>query len=148
MSITVRPLTKDDEAKWLPLWQGYLKYYRTELANDITQSSWGKILDPDSGIQGLCAVDEDGALVGLVHFIFHPVTWSKTKRCYLEDLFTSQAARGKGVGAALIDAVAKQAKAENADQLYWLTESYNERAQALYNKVATKTHFIKYMKTL
>lgn len=148
MSINVRPLAQDDKAQWLPLWQGYLEYYRTELAGDITEASWEKIIDPNSGIHGLCAVDSGGTLVGIVHYLFHPVTWSKTQRCYLEDLFTSQAARGKGVGAALIKAVETAAKAENANQLYWLTESYNERAHALYDKVATKTHFIKYMKSL
>ncbi len=148
MSINVRPLTKDDKVGWLPLWKGYLEYYRTELADDITEASWQKIIDPTSGIEGLCAVDDDGTLVGIVHYLFHPVTWAKTKRCYLEDLYTSQSARGKGVGAALIKAVESAARAENADQVYWLTESYNERAHALYDKVATKTHFIKYMKSL
>lgn len=148
MAISIRPLVQSDKIAWLLLWEGYLQYYRTKLASDITGATWEKIIDPASGVNGIGAIDSNGELIGFSHYLFHPVTWSKGTRCYLEDLFTAKTARGKGAGAALIEAVAKDAKLQGADQLYWLTESYNERAQALYDKVATKTHFIKYMKPL
>ena len=148
MSITIRPLRETDKQVWLELWQGYLTYYRSKLDDDITASTWSRLMDVDFGIQGLGAVDDSGNLVGFVHYLFHPVTWSKDPRCYLEDLFTAEAARNTGAGRALIEAVADAARAKGADQLYWHTEDHNKRAHYLYDKVAQKTEFIKYKKLL
>jgi len=148
MTITTRPFIQDDYKQWHKLWQGYLAYYKSAIAPEITAATWARLLDPSSGVEGFCAVNAEGALVGIVHYLFHPVTWATGPRCYLEDLFTDKQARGFGAGRALIEAVSEAAKAANADQVYWLTEDYNKRAHYLYDKVATKTPFIKYMKTL
>ena len=86
----------------------------------------------------------DGQVLGIVHYLFHPVTWAVGPRCYLEDLFTAEEARGKGVGRALIEAVHAEADRRGADQVYWLTAEDNATARALYDKVATRTPFIKY----
>lgn len=64
--------------------------------------------------------------------------------CYLQDLFTVPQTRGQGVGRALIDAVAKEAKAAKASRLYWHTHQTNTVARALYDKLAEKTGFIVY----
>ena len=144
MKITIRPFEARDKSAWHELWQGYLKYYKSELSDEITEITWQRLLDPDFGIYGLGAFDESGNMVGIVHFMFHPVTWSENERCYLEDLFISIDARGKGVGRALIDAVNQTAVSRGADQVYWLTEDFNHTAHKLYDKVATRTPFIKY----
>ncbi|MEE9273498.1 MAG: hypothetical protein V3U57_09565 [Robiginitomaculum sp.] len=72
-----------------------MEYYRTNLPEKITNAAWERLLSSGSGINGLCALNEENALIGLVHYIFHPVTWAAGSRCYLEDLFTSKKARGK-----------------------------------------------------
>ncbi len=144
MSITIRQFEDSDKAAWLELWQGYLTYYKTTIPDAVTEETWARLRDADSGIYGLCAVDEDEALLGLVHFLYHPVTWSKLPRCYLEDLFTTHQARGRGVGRALIEAVYNAADAHGTDQVYWLTQDFNKAARSLYDKVANKTPFIKY----
>ncbi len=148
MTITIRPLTPQDKQAWGALWQGYLTYYRSKIADEITDLTWDRLMDADFGIHGLGAVSADGTLIGFVHYLFHPVTWAQEPRCYLEDLFTAKAARNTGAGRALIEAVTDAARAKGSDQVYWLTENDNERAQHLYNKVANKTVFIKYQKNL
>lgn len=148
MAISVRPLSKSDYQAWYDNWQGYLAYYKTELDDDISALTWQRLLDPDHSIQGLGAFDENGTMLGIVHYLFHPVTWSITDRCYLEDLFTDTDARGKGVGRALIAAVNEQAARAGAGQVYWMTEDFNKTAHRLYDKVATKTPFIKYAQYL
>lgn len=40
--------------------------------------------------------EQDGKLLGLVHYLFHNATAFPQPNCYLSDLFTSDAARGKG----------------------------------------------------
>jgi GNAT superfamily N-acetyltransferase len=144
MSFTVRPLASDDREQWLGLWQGYLAFYESDVPASVTDLTWNRLLDPEAPIHGLCAAATDGRILGIVHYLFHPVTWAAGPRCYLEDLFTSADARGRGVGRALIEAVYAAADARGADQVYWLTQEFNATARRLYDQVATATPFIKY----
>ena len=92
--------------------------------------------------------EDGGELLGLVHYIFHRNTWMVNDVCYLEDLFTAEQARGKGVGRALIEAVYARAAAAGGTRVYWLTHETNITAQALYDKVAEKPGFIQYRKQI
>ena len=144
MTFIVRPLAADDREQWLGLWQGYLDFYESDVPASVTNLTWNRLLDPEAPIHGLCAATTDGRILGIVHYLFHPVTWAAGPRCYLEDLFTSADARGRGVGRALIEAVYAAADARGADQVYWLTQEFNATARRLYDRVATATTFIKY----
>ena len=55
--------------------------------------------------------ESDGELLGLTHYLFHRSTTAIEPVCYLQDLFTSEAARGKGVGRALINGVYERGEA-------------------------------------
>ena len=144
MTISIRPLTPADREQWLVLWNGYLTFYESKLSQEITDLTWTRILDPEAPIHAFCADDGSGKLLGIVHYLFHPVTWAAGPRCYLEDLFTAAEARGRGAGRALIQAVYAAADARGADQVYWLTQEFNATARRLYDQVATVTPFIKY----
>ncbi|MBA3520124.1 MAG: GNAT family N-acetyltransferase [Rhizobiales bacterium] len=144
MPVEVRPFQANDHDAWKPLWNGYLAFYRTEVPAATTEETWRRLLDPEGRIHGLGAFDAAGRLIGLVHYLFHPVTWSITDRCYLEDLFVAPEARGAGAGRALIEAVYRAADAAGADQVYWLTEDDNAAARRLYDRVGRLTPFIKY----
>lgn len=143
MAFTIRTLRLDDRPQWDNLWRGYLDFYRTQIADDVTELTWQRLLDPEAPIQGFCA-DDGGQLLGIVHYLFHPVTWAAGPRCYLEDLFAAPEARGRGVGRALIETVYSAADKRGADQVYWLTQSGNATARRLYDRVASATDFIKY----
>jgi len=146
MPIDIRPLEPRDREEWLPLWQGYLAFYETAVPDTVTEATWRRIVDPAAPIHGFGALDEAGRLVGIVHFLFHPVTWSMAERCYLEDLFVSPDARRTGAGQALIEAVYAAADAAGADQVYWLTATTNATARKLYDRVARATPFMKYQR--
>jgi ribosomal protein S18 acetylase RimI-like enzyme len=144
MSVSIRPLEPRDKNAWLPLWRGYLDFYETAVSDEVTDATWRRIVDPAGPIHGLCAVDANGKLIGIVHYLFHPVTWAVSDRCYLEDLFVSPDARGSGAGRALIEAVYRAADEVGADQVYWLTAHSNATARRLYDRVAQLTPFVKY----
>jgi GNAT superfamily N-acetyltransferase len=144
MSFAIRALQPADRAQWDVLWQGYLQFYEIALPAEVTELTWRRLIDPEALVLGFCAAAPDGALLGIVHYVFHPVTWAAGPRCYLEDLFTAAEARGKGVGRALIEAVYEAADRGGADQVYWLTASTNTTARRLYDQVASATQFIKY----
>jgi GNAT superfamily N-acetyltransferase len=144
MTFAIRALRPEDHTQWDLLWRGYLDFYETDVPADVTELTWRRLLDPEAPILGFCAAENDGTLLGIVHYLFHPVTWSAGPRCYLEDLFTTPEARGRGVGRALIEAVYTAADKRGADQVYWLTQDSNGTARRLYDQVATVTPFIKY----
>ena len=143
MSIEIRPLRADDQAAWEPLWQGYLTFYQTSVSAEVTHTTWSRLLDPAEPVQGLGA-HLDGSLVGIAHLVYHRSTWSVENRCYLNDLFTAPEARGRGVARSLIEAVYREASGAGAARGSWLTHETNMTAQALYDKVASRTGFIQY----
>lgn len=147
--IHIRPVRRDDFAAWLPLWDGYNAFYKrsgpTALPAEITRTTWERFLDPNEPIHALVA-EADGRLLGLTHFIFHRSTNSITDTCYLQDLFTTEAARGKGVGGALIAAVHDRAQLAGAGRVYWQTHNGNATARRLYDQVGENSGFIVYRK--
>jgi GNAT superfamily N-acetyltransferase len=149
--LIIRPIAEADRAAWAPLWEGYNAFYGrsgpTALASDITEATWSRFFDPDEPVHALVA-EAGGELVGLAHYLFHRTTTALAPTCYLNDLFTSEAARGKGVGRALIEAVYEAAKAVGAKGVYWQTHETNAVARTLYDKVARNSGFIVYSRSL
>lgn len=68
--------------------------------------------------------------------------------CYLQDLFTSEGSRGRGVGRALIQEVCLRARAAGSTRVYWQTHETNQVAQLLYDRVAERSGFIVYRRDL
>jgi len=70
----IRPITNTDYEAWLPLWYGYNAFYGREgvtaLDLNITQTTWARMLNDSEPVHAFVA-DQNGQLVGLVHFIFH-----------------------------------------------------------------------------
>jgi GNAT superfamily N-acetyltransferase len=143
--ITIRPLARTDRTGWEPLWRGYLAFYKTSVAEDVTDLTFARFFDETEPMHAMVA-ERDGKIVGIVHYIFHRSTWTKGSYCYLQDLFTREDARGGGVGRKLIEAVYERAKAQGASRVYWLTQESNATARALYDKLADRPGFIQYRK--
>jgi GNAT superfamily N-acetyltransferase len=146
-SLTIRPVADQDYARWKSLWDGYNAFYgrsgSTALPDVVTRTTWKRFLDSNEPMYALVA-ERDGQLLGLVHFLFHRSTISQGSSYYLQDLFTTEAARGAGVGRALIEAVHERAREAGASRLYWQTHETNTDAMKLYDKVAEKSGFIVY----
>jgi GNAT superfamily N-acetyltransferase len=148
---TVRPVRREDFPAWKVLWDGYNAFYgregATALRADITQMTWSRFFDSYEPVHAVVA-ESSGVLLGLAHFLFHRTTTQLGPTCYLQDLFTVEAARGRGVGRALIAAVYGHASAAGSERVYWLTHETNATAIRLYDQVAEKSGFIVYRKVL
>jgi GNAT superfamily N-acetyltransferase len=142
----IRPIAEGDFDRWLPLWHGYLRFYRAELADDVTRATFGRLCEADE-VFGF-VVESEGELVGLVHALLHPTTWSRAPSCYLEDLFVAQAARGSGAARALVEEVAAEGARRGAAKVYWLTQEFNGPARSLYDRIATRSSFVVYERDL
>lgn len=131
------------------LWDGYNAFYGrsgpTGLAPEITAMTWARFFDAYEPVHALVA-EEDGRLVSLVHYIFHRSTIALGPNCYLQDLFTRQDGRGKGVGRLLIQGVYDRAQAAGSPRVYWLTNETNAVARRLYDKMAENSGFLVYRK--
>jgi GNAT superfamily N-acetyltransferase len=142
--MNIREARPSDRPAWDPLWTGYLSFYESELPRAVTDTTWSRFHDPAEPMLCLVAEDEDGALLGFAHLVFHRGTWSIGDFCYLEDLFVAETARKRGVARALIEAVYARADALGCERVYWLTHESNAAARALYDQVAENRGFIQY----
>jgi GNAT superfamily N-acetyltransferase len=149
--LTIRPVRREDFAAWSVLWAGYNAFYErkgpTAVPDAVTQVTWQRFFDAYEPMWALVA-EREGELLGLVHFLYHRHTTMIAPTCYLQDLFTVQAARGQGVGRALIEAVYARAKDAGCPRVYWQTQETNHTAMKLYDQVATKSGFLVYRKEL
>jgi len=55
----------------------------------------GAFFDDSEPVHALVA-EKDGELLGLAHYLFHRSTIQIKPVCYMQDLFTDEAARGQG----------------------------------------------------
>ena len=145
MGVVIRALERADREAWQRLYDGYHRYYeRPDLPQSFFDMAFGRLMSGEAGeFRGLVAED-GGQLVGLVHYVFHPSLWRPEGVCYLQDLFTDAETRGRGVGRALIGAVYAAADAAGVPSVYWLTQEFNYAGRMLYDRVATRTPFIRY----
>ena len=142
--VRVRRLREEDADGWRVLWSGYLAFYRADLTDEVTESTFRRLRDGEGGLVGLVAVDVDERPLGLAHLVFHGTTWSEADYCYLEDLYVDPSRRGGGVARALFAAVYAEARRHGADRVYWHTQEYNAPARSLYDTVGQPTSFVMY----
>jgi GNAT superfamily N-acetyltransferase len=149
--VIIRPVVAEDFDTWKILWDGYNAFYEREgptaLSNEITRTTWSRFLDSHEPVHALVA-ERAGTLLGLVHYLFHRSTIQIAPTCYLQDLFTSAAARGNGVGRLLIEGVYERAENAGSGRVYWQTHETNGVAMQLYNQVAERSGFVVYRKIL
>lgn len=141
--LQIRPVTADDHAAWLPLWQGYQRFYHAEVPAETSAVTWQRFLDPVEPVNAALAW-RDGQAIGLVHWIFHRSCWTVGDYCYLQDLYVAESIRGAGVGRALIEQVYAAAQAAGANRVHWLTQEDNAQARLLYERIASCSGFIQY----
>jgi len=140
----IRAALPSDEAAWRELWKGYCDFYKAQLPEQVTQRTWKRILDPDSQI--MCIVAEvEGKVYGFANCVVHENTWETQAVCYLEDLFVAPAARGHGIGKALIEWLRNAMRAEGWSRLYWMTREDNAKARHLYDQFAPADGFVRYV---
>lgn len=143
MDIEISYVREADFRGWLPLWEGYQRFYKVDLTPEITKNTWIKFLKESEDIYCIVA-KMNGNIIGFAHFLFHQSTWAQTEYCYLEDLYVSPVVRGQQIGKRLIAYLTEVAKQRNCAKVYWHTQETNHTAQRLYDWIATKPGMIKY----
>ncbi|MPZ79241.1 MAG: GNAT family N-acetyltransferase [Actinophytocola sp.] len=140
--ITVGGLDPTDRPAWQDLFEGYNTFYERVLPAAVYDRAWREFRA--GTLMRALGARLDGRLVGIAHFLVHAST-TAPDACYLQDLFTTPAARGHGVARALITAVQEWAREQGCARLYWHTKADNHTARRLYDQVAENRGFIQYV---
>jgi GNAT superfamily N-acetyltransferase len=149
--MVIRTLVRTDFPEWKVLWDGYNAFYgrvgETALSDDITGMTGSRFFDAYEPMHAVVA-ETSGNLIGLAHVLLHRSTIQIAPTVYLQDVFTVGHARGRGAGRALIEAVYEYAAVVGSPRVYWHTHETNSVARQLYDKVAERSGFIVYGKTV
>jgi len=81
--------------------------------------------------------EEEGFIHGFALYYIRYSTW-KGQKMYLEDIIVTEDARGKGIGALLMDALILEAKERNFTGITWQVLNWNEPALNFYKKFNTR----------
>jgi GNAT superfamily N-acetyltransferase len=142
---------QSDKSEWQSLWAAYNAFYGREgdtaLSDEIVETTWMRLLDETEPVYGLVA-ELDGKLIGLGHYIFHRNMIQIAETCYMQDLFTTVEARGRGVGRMLVSGIADMCRKRGVCDIFWHTHESNRTARGLYDRMARDTKFTVYRKDI
>jgi GNAT superfamily N-acetyltransferase len=147
MDVEIRDATAGDEAEWRRLWVEHFAFHKTELPQAVTDSTWRRILDPQSDVSMRFAI-VDGQLAGYAIYFAHPSSWVMADDCYLEDLYADERFRGRGVGRALMDDLVALSRRKGWSHLYWHCHESNTVARRLYDHYAKADGSVRYRMAL
>ncbi len=82
--------------------------------------------------------DLDGTPQGFALFFMNYSTWKGRAGLYLEDLYVTPASRGRGLGKALLTALARIARARGCVRMEWSVLDWNTPAIEFYNSIGAE----------
>jgi GNAT superfamily N-acetyltransferase len=82
----------------------------------------------------LASPSDDSPPAGVCQLRFRFSVWTAADDCWLEDLYVEEAARGSGVGGALVDAAIERARVRGCRRIELDTSESNETALRLYER--------------
>jgi ribosomal protein S18 acetylase RimI-like enzyme len=143
--VEIREARAEEIEDLLPLMRGYCDFYKSDPPDDGLRGMARTLIGDRSQGFMLIARQRGGEALG---FATVDWKWSMLKGArvgYLEDLFVSPDARGRGIADALIEACAHRCRERGMPVLQWLTATDNHRAQAVYDRVGGSSEaFLEY----
>jgi len=144
MTPTVTNTSRQDRAQWQSLYHGYAEFYQVPMDDEILETVWGWIHDECNPFFGLIAKDEEGKALGLMHCREMASPLRGAHVGFLDDLFVVPKARGQGVVEALYESLGDLASGRDWPFVRWITAEDNDRARAVYDRLAGKTSWVTY----
>jgi len=131
----IRTATRADVPTILRFVQELAAFEREPDAVEATESMLADALfGPRPAAEAVIA-EEAGEALGFALFFHNFSTWKGRRGLYLEDLYVTPAARGKGVGGALLRHLAAIAVERGCARFEWAVLDWNVDAIAVYRRM-------------
>lgn len=131
----VRPATRSDVPALVGLVHDLADFER---APDAVEMDGGMLADAlfcDHPVVFANVADDAGTVLGATVYFRNFSTWTGRHGIYLEDLYVRPEARGRGVGRALMTALADEARAHGMARIDWSVLDWNESAIGFYESL-------------
>jgi GNAT superfamily N-acetyltransferase len=136
--ITIRPATISDTADIARLIRALAEYEKlTHLLNFDENRLREHLFGARPYAEALLA-EIEGAVAGFALYFHNYSTFLAQPGIYLEDLFVEPQHRGRGVGKALLAALAKVAVERNCGRMEWCALDWNEPAITFYESLGAR----------
>jgi GNAT superfamily N-acetyltransferase len=136
--VRIEPVSEAQLEQLLPLIAAYQRFYEVEeIDEDRNRAFFACFIAPsdDGLLLGAWLANE---LLGYACLYWHFTSLVPAETVLMNDLFVTPAARGQGIGRALIKASAIVARDRGAHHLEWATAPDNKTAQRLYDATGAK----------
>ncbi|MEX2107772.1 MAG: GNAT family N-acetyltransferase [Solirubrobacterales bacterium] len=143
--LRIEPITEAQFETLLPMIAAYQGFYGADdIRTERNRSFFRRFIDPSDEGTMIGAWREE-ELVGYACLYWHFSSTRAVETVLMNDLYVDEAARGQGIGRALIEASAEIARNRGAHHLEWSTRPDNTTAQRLYDSTgAEKSTWIEY----
>lgn len=136
--IDIRPATPNDVAVILRFVEELAAFEREPDAVKATEPMLAAALfGPHPAAEAVIA-ESDGFAVGHAIFFHNFSTWEGKRGLYLEDLYVTPSARGRGIGRGLLRHLARLAVERDCARFEWSVLDWNEGAIALYRALGAR----------
>lgn len=133
--ITIRPATPADVPVVLRFVRELATFEREPDAVRATEPLLTEALFGSTPAAETVIAESDGAPLGFALFFHNFSTWEGRRGLYLEDLYVTPAARGRGVGTALLRHLAVLAMERGCARFEWSVLDWNADAIAFYRSM-------------
>ncbi len=136
-TVIVRKATREDCPRMMELIRELALYEKAPEEVTVTMDHFIESGFGATPVWWAFVAEEDGIVQGFALYYIRYSTW-KGQRMYLEDILVTEAARGNGLGALLMDALKTEAKERNLTGIVWQVLEWNEPAFNFYRKFDAK----------
>lgn len=149
MSITIRQAVAEDAGAIFAMIVDLAIY---EKARDEVKTSPEEIKMTLFGAQSVTEAlicEDDGVMIGYAVFFTSYSTWLGCNGIYLEDLYISPDARGKGAGKAMLKSIAQLAVQRRCQRVEWSVLDWNQPAIDFYDSLGAlpQSEWVRYRLT-
>lgn len=136
MEIKIRKAVKEDCGRILELVKELAAFERAQKEVSVSLEHFEMSGFGYKPVWWAFVAEVDGVVQGFALFYIRFSTW-KGQRMYLEDFYTTEEMRGKGLGKLLFEKLIQEAKRRKLNGIQWQVLEWNESAINFYRKYKT-----------
>ena len=138
MSLVLRFATPEDVATILRFVRELAEFEREADKVVATEALLHEAMFGERPVAEAVMAERDGESLGMALFFHNFSTWTGWRGLYLEDLYVTPAARGSGVGKALLSHLAAIAVDRGCTRFEWAVLNWNQKAIDFYKAMGAE----------